>query len=258
MAVTHPELSLDFDYVKNAEEHAKNPKWPATPEEALAGSNFKLWWQCRTGAACGHSWQNKASHRSGPEQQGCRACSSTHSASEHLSNVYLKNVVSSDTSYNYFVDIDPRTSRISNPYGRDFQVDARVIDDGHLSFVYFYDGTGGHTNTESSRAKDIQRRIAFSSAYPNTLIVAHRHGVSGLGAITSMYREFSNSPSASVLSGISVLTSKYILGMAIMPDINKSHAEALRTWTKVSQADPRQMNKVLKRERKALMQEGLL
>ena len=60
MAITHPELTKEFDREKNA---------PLIPENLIAGTQKKLWWCCQT---CDYKWQATGADR---KEHGCPACS---------------------------------------------------------------------------------------------------------------------------------------------------------------------------------------
>lgn len=61
MSITHPNLVLEFDLVKNA---------PKTPDNTPAGTNTKLWWGC---LVCSHSWLATGTSRI-YMKTGCPAC----------------------------------------------------------------------------------------------------------------------------------------------------------------------------------------
>ena len=64
MANTDEELSAEFDLQKNH---------PLTPNDIVAGTNKKLWWNCTTVSRtpCGHSWPTSGSARL---RTGCPKC----------------------------------------------------------------------------------------------------------------------------------------------------------------------------------------
>ncbi|MCJ7805653.1 zinc-ribbon domain-containing protein [Patescibacteria group bacterium] len=64
LAITHPELSSQWDYVKNANN--------LTPENVHAGSHKKVWWRCPKGDD--HNWESVVKTRA-KQGVGCPICS---------------------------------------------------------------------------------------------------------------------------------------------------------------------------------------
>lgn len=68
LSVTHPDLSAQWDEVKNWTEHRQDPSWPDFPWNVKAGCGRKVWWIC----AQGHRYLCTPSHRAGGI--GCSIC----------------------------------------------------------------------------------------------------------------------------------------------------------------------------------------
>lgn len=49
LSVTHPDLSAQWDEVKNWTEHRQDPSWPDFPWNVKAGCGRKVWWICAQG-----------------------------------------------------------------------------------------------------------------------------------------------------------------------------------------------------------------
>jgi superfamily II DNA or RNA helicase len=60
LLITHPDLARQWHPVKNGD---------LTPDQVVAGSNKKIWWQCPT---CGHVWSASVKNRS--HGRGCPQC----------------------------------------------------------------------------------------------------------------------------------------------------------------------------------------
>ena len=61
LAVTHPEIALEWDKDKNGE---------LSPEDVLSGSEIKVWWRCPQG----HSYWMYPYQRTGPSKSKCPVC----------------------------------------------------------------------------------------------------------------------------------------------------------------------------------------
>lgn len=62
LATLFPEIAAQFHTTKNGD---------TTPEQVIAGSQAKFWWQCLKG----HEWKTTCSHRTGIAKSGCPYCS---------------------------------------------------------------------------------------------------------------------------------------------------------------------------------------
>lgn len=63
LKTTHPQLAIEWDYVKNKEDK---------PEQYSASSSIKVWWKC---SECGTSWQKAIRDRTKAVGKDCPCCS---------------------------------------------------------------------------------------------------------------------------------------------------------------------------------------
>lgn len=233
---SYPDLALEFDIVRNC---------PATAKNILPGSHFKYWWRC---SLCSYSWEASASNRS-LNNSGCIRCNRTYTASEHISNTYLKMFLEEV----YTVDIRPETSTVFNPEGRDFQIDARVYQNDTLAVAYLYDGAGGHSDSAESIGTDIKRRETLCRHIP--IVIAHRHGMRNLSSLPSNYFEVATAKRSSILCGVKkavgLLTTRF-------KEINHelALAEATKTWKSLPKANTLRMRAAVIKELKAIALES--
>ena len=71
LATRFPHIAASWDYERNAEEHAKNPRHPRTPVDVVAGYGKKVWWQCDKGPD--HCWDATVESRT-RGGNGCPCC----------------------------------------------------------------------------------------------------------------------------------------------------------------------------------------
>jgi ssDNA-binding Zn-finger/Zn-ribbon topoisomerase 1 len=224
----------------------------ATAANTVAGTSRMLGWEC---SECSHQWKASGTNRE-HGGCGCPKCNRTYSASEHLSNNYLKTLLNAEA---FRVEVEPGcASKVTNPEGRPFQVDARIhTNDGLIA--YLYDGLRGHLDEETSRETDTLRRKKLCKNV--AFVVAHRHGMLGIEkeVAASNYVEVITDIKSSVLAGaMQVIQSLCSDLLTSQIDFESIFETARVSWNAMPKANSLKFESVLKREKKALIIEGYL
>lgn len=96
LATTHPQLALEWDYVKNN---------PLTPQEVSFGSNKKVWWKCDKG----HEWCVMVLSRS--KGYGCPYCSGRYAISGETDLKTTHPNVAAEWNYDKNIGLEPSDFR---------------------------------------------------------------------------------------------------------------------------------------------------
>jgi len=140
-----PEIAKEFHPIKNGDK---------IPEDFVAGSNKKAWWQCKKNKK--HEWFATIGDRTGSHNSGCPHCCSNISKSE----IKWLNILN--------IPADCRNVYLKLPNGKTYKPDAY---DPTTNTVYEFNGDYWHGNPNKFKSSDINARNkkTFGELYINTI-----------------------------------------------------------------------------------------